>query len=233
MNIRHLAQELAAGVGFLALIVLLVFVVAATAPANAQSFDPPEFRVIPAPQDVGRIGVIRISCFDEGGSETLRYMQEDPAYTTLPDGRQAHIPPSNWTTWVDGVYSCAASVGKTVDDTPIPSAPVQVEVDIPLSPPTLEVGAVTAPGEHVAALCVSPDAMVGVTPDQFAFDGLTCWDRSTPTGPYTEAPISVRIPVADLVAQGVVLVSWSRADGERARAARGRPDRRLCRLRCA
>lgn len=153
--------------------------------SSAYGFEAPQFRVIPAPQDLDRIGVIRISCFDEAGDEGIRYMQLDPPYTELPDGRMAHIPaPGNWENWVDGTWSCSASVGKDEADTPIPSAPVEVIIDIPLSPPTLEVGQDAPQGEVVAAVCIPAELVENPIPEHFPHEDMTCWPRDVPSGPY-------------------------------------------------
>jgi hypothetical protein len=176
---------------------LLCLIAILPAAVAAQTFDAPEFRVIPAPQDIPRIGAVRISCF-EGPQEVVRFLQLEPEFGPLPDGRLAFSwtrPPEEWT---DGVYTCSASVGKDEDSVPIPSAPVEVIIDIPLSPPVLEVGGGGSSGEPViAAMCVSPEA-IDPAPHTFTWQGLTCWDRSQPTGPYTEQPITAQIPGATL-----------------------------------
>jgi len=167
--------------------------------STAQAFEAPQFLVIPAPQDIGRIGVIRISCFDEQGDEGIRYMQIDPPYTQLPDGRMAHIPaPGSWEAWVDGTWSCSASVGKDEQDTPVPSAPVEVIIDIPLSPPTLEVG---DSGQGSAQFLAACSRTIAPHSSLFEHDQMLCWDRgegmqgNPAPGPYSDRLALVRIVI--------------------------------------
>jgi len=174
---------------------LILALLAASVHAQ-EAFVAPEFRVIPAPGDIPRIGAVRISCFDEASVEVVRFLQLDPIFAPLPDGRMAFSwtrPPEEW---VDGVYTCAASVGKSEDDVPIPSAPVDVIIDIPLQPPVLEVGDARPDVELFVAAC---STIIAPHPDLFEHDGMLCWDRgeamkaNPAPGPYTDRLALVRL----------------------------------------